>query len=210
MKPLDASSRDEWMDARVEAYVDGDLSDEDRETFEEILEEEAHWQTQVQQAQRIQEGLRSLPQPSTPPEVTQSILDRTSRSHQPLPWWKDTLQQVIHTWRALVAARRRPAVDYAVGLAFIAVAVVFVVWPLTEPDAPRTQSSSQLQIPVTAPYSQTDVDRARTKAEWTLDYVSRISDAPTETTTARPDPADPVPDVIPNDSSTTVRFPPAP
>lgn len=217
MKPLDASSRDEWMDNRVEAYVDGELSGEERETFEEILSEDEHWQTQVRQAERIQGALDDLPTPSAPPELTRSILDQTSRSPQTLPWWKDALQQMIQTWRAIVAARRRPAVDYAVGMAFVAVALVFIVWPLTQPDSPTsppTQVSSQLDLPVTAPYSESDVERARTKAEWTFGYISRISqpasNAPVDTGSARPISQDPVPNVIPNDSSRVLRFPDAP
>jgi hypothetical protein len=211
MKQLEASSRDEWMDARVEAYVDDELSGEERMQFERILEADDYWKTQVQQARRIQGALKDLPQPSAPPELTQSILERTSRAHQPLPWWKDLLQQAMQTWRALIAARRRPVVDYAVGLAFVAVAVFFIVWPLSDPSGsgtPPAQVSSQLQLPVTAPYSESDVQRAETKAKWTFGYISRISRS---SGTASPGPSgstsdtsmqvDPVPNVIPDDGA---------
>ena len=178
MKQLEASSRDEWMDARVEAYVDGDLSGEELTQFERILEEDERWQVQVQQARRIQDALHDLPQPSAPPEVTRSILNQTTRAHRPLPLWKDLLQQAVQTWRALIAARRRPAVDYAVGLAFVAVAVFFIIWPLsngTSPSNGPAQVSSQLQVPVTAPYSEADIERARAKTKWTFEYITRVS-----------------------------------
>ena len=119
----------------------------------------------------------------------------------------------MQTWRALVAARRRPVVDYAVGMAFVAVAVFFIVWPLTETESPTpapTQVSSQMQLPVTAPYSESDVERARTKAKWTFGYITRISQQPaasqpfgaspsdrSPSTAADSLSADPVPDVIP-------------
>jgi len=197
------------MDNHVEAYVDGELSGEELETFEEILEDDEHWRTQVHQAERIQGALRDLPQPSAPPELTRSILDQTSRTPQGLPWWKETLQQMMQAWRAIVAARRRPTVDYAVGMAFVAVAIVFIVWPLTQTDSPSeppTQVSSQLEIPVTAPYNEQDVERARTKAEWTFEYISRISQPVSTAPADTPSAQDPVPNVIPNDSTRVLRF----
>jgi hypothetical protein len=172
------------MDRRVEAYVDGELSEEERERFERILQEDECWASEVRQARRIKGTLRSTPTPSAPPELTQSILDRTSRAHSRLPVWKDALQRMVQTWRALVSARRQPAVDYAVGLALVAVAAFFIVFPLSPDDsAPSPQVASQLDVPVTAPYSEADLERAASKAKWafaTLSQVSASGPAPSE------------------------------
>ena len=74
MKQLDASSRDQWMDARVESYVDGDLSGEEQMQFERILEEDDYWKTQIQQARRIQDTIYPRTDVSRPP--TPSVVER--------------------------------------------------------------------------------------------------------------------------------------
>lgn len=185
MKRPESSSYNEWMDQRVEAFVDGDLPEEERERFEQHLSDDAYWREQVRQARRIQTSLHELTLPSTPSDLTQSILNHTSRAAtkgahngapQPLSWWKDWLQNAVHTWRALVSARQRPVVDYAVGLALVAVGVFFIVVPINDAPSPPSQNASQLNAPVTAPYSAEDVERAETKVKWTFDYLSTLSD----------------------------------
>lgn len=180
MKRPETSSYEEWMDQRVEAYVDGDLPEEERDRFEQILADDEYWRVQVRQARRIQDALHDLPTPVSPPSLTQSILSHTSRAHQPLPWWKDALQHLMHTWRALVAARRRPSVDYAVGLALVAVAVFFIVMPLNDAPSP-TQSASQLNTPLTAPYSPSEVEHAERKVKWTFGYLDDLADSAAHT-----------------------------
>jgi hypothetical protein len=117
--------------------------------------------------------------------VTQAIFDRTSRAHQPLPWWKDLLQQIVQTWRALVSARRRPVVDYAIGIALVGVAVFFIVNPI-DPGSPasnpaQTSSTLDMNAPIQAPYSQADVERATARAAWTFQYVSTAGDRASKT-----------------------------
>lgn len=180
MRRPESPSRDEWMDARVEAYVDGDLSRDERQTFESIMDDNPHWRVQVRQAERIQNELHDLPTPSCPADVTQAIFERTSRAHQPLPWWKDLLQQFVQTWRALVSARRRPVVDYAVGIALVGVAVFFIVNPIdpgsSTPNPAQTSSTLDMNAPIQAPYSKADVQRATARAAWTFQYVSTAGD----------------------------------
>lgn len=179
MKRPDASSQVEWMDARVEAYVDGDLPDDAEARFEQIMQDNEYWEKQVSQACRIRDSLRSFPEPTAPPELTQRIFEQTSRAHQSLPWWREMLQSVMQTWRAVVAARQQPVVDYAVGLALVAVAVFFIVMPLdngVSPNGVSPQVSSQLDVPITAPYSEAEVKRAVVKAKWTFNHVSDVGE----------------------------------
>lgn len=184
MKRPDASTRQEWMDARVEAYVDGDLPEDEKDQFEQILETDDYWEKQVNQACRIRDSLRTFPEPSTPPELTKRIFEQTSRAHAALPWWKETLQSFMQTWRALVAARQRPVVDYAVGLTLVAVAIFFIAMPINEsttPDGLPSRVSSQLNVPIAAPYSEAEVQHATVKAKWTLHYVSDVGNDASET-----------------------------
>jgi len=176
MKRPDVPSRDEWMDERVEAYVDGDLSHDEQSTFVSILEDSPFWQTQVRQAERIREGLHELPEKPCPADVTETIFQHTTRApiHAPLPWWKDVLQQMMQAWRALMTAHRRPVVDYAVGIALVGMAAFFIVNPLDNGTSrTATNVSSTLSTaPIQAPYSQAEIDRAKQRAVHAFDQLS--------------------------------------
>jgi len=67
--PLDA-----WMDARVEAYIDDDLSPEERTRFEARLRADPYWQEQVEHARSIRGSLRSQTPPSAPADLADTIL----------------------------------------------------------------------------------------------------------------------------------------
>lgn len=67
--PLDA-----WMDARVEAYIDDDLSPSERARFEARLRADPYWQEQVSRARSIRTTLRSTSAPSPPTDLTDTIL----------------------------------------------------------------------------------------------------------------------------------------
>lgn len=175
MKRPDAPSRDEWMDERVEAYVDGDLSPDEHSTFVSILDDNPFWQMQVRQADRIREGLNDFPEKPCPADVTEAIFEQTTRAsaHAPLPWWKDVLRQMMQAWRALMTAHRRPAVDYAVGLALVGMAAFFIINPLdTNTSGTATNVSSTLNTaPIQAPYSNADVQRATQRAYSAFNHV---------------------------------------
>ena len=174
MKQPNASSQHEWMDARVEAYVDGDLSDDDTQRFESILQEETYWRMQVQHAARIQDTLHDVRTPLTPPGLTQQILQQTSRANQPMSWWRRTLQQMVHSWRALGAARRHPVFDYTVGIAFVAMAAFFIIMPLERGANGPARLSSQLEMQTNAPYSAEEIRHAAESAQWTLTSLSEL------------------------------------
>lgn len=176
MKRPEAPSRDEWMDERVEAFVDGDLSRDEHATFVSILEDNPFWQTQVRQAEHIREGLHKLPEKPCPADVTKAIFEHTTRApvHAPLPWWKDLLQQMVQAWRALMTAHRRPVVDYAVGLALVGMAAFFIINPLDNGTSrTATNVSSTLNTaPIQAPYSKAEIDRATQRAVQAFDQLS--------------------------------------
>ena len=175
MKRPDAPPRDEWMDERVEAYVDGDLSPDEHSTFVSILDDSSFWQMQVREAERIREGLHEFPEKPCPAEVTDAIFEQTTRApaHAPLPLWKDTLRHVMQAWRALMTAHRRPVVDYAVGIALVGMAAFFIVNPLdTNTSGTATNVSSTLNTaPIQAPYSNADVQRATQRAYTAFNHI---------------------------------------
>lgn len=80
MSPPNSLPSDAWMDARVEAYVDDELSPNERTRFEARLWADPYWKEQVERARSIRLSLRSQPSPSAPSELTDTILDRVSLS----------------------------------------------------------------------------------------------------------------------------------
>jgi len=178
MKQPKDSSHHDWMDDRVEAYLDGDLSGDDLARFEQTLEDEPYWRTQVQNAARIQESLHDVSLPSAPPELAREVFAQTSRAHQPASWWREALQNAMHTWRALVSARRNPVVDYGIGIALVAVAVFFIVNPMqsSSPPSRTTSQSTSIEVPPSSDYSASEIARAKAKAKWTFGYLSDFSE----------------------------------
>jgi len=186
MKRPNPPSRDEWMDERVEAYVDGDLRPDELDTFTSILDNAPYWQTQVRRARQVQEGLHEISTQPCPPDVTSSILEhvRHARSQPAMPWWKQMLQEMMQTGRALVAAQRRPVVDYAVGLALVGMAVFFIINPLEDPansEVATSVSSTFSTAPITAPYSDAEVRRATVRAYEALNQFSVAGQQASET-----------------------------
>lgn len=74
------SPPDHWMDANLEAYVDGTLSPADEARFEAGLRADSTWQDEVEHARSIRTYLRSQSPPSPPSDLTNAILKRASAS----------------------------------------------------------------------------------------------------------------------------------
>ncbi len=67
-------NNNDWMDDRLEAYLDDALPADERRVFEQRLQEEDEWSNELALARQIQDGLHTLPFPSCPPAVTQAVL----------------------------------------------------------------------------------------------------------------------------------------
>ncbi len=74
MPPPNALPSDVWMDARVEAYIDDNLSPDERTRFDARLRADPYWQEQVERAHAIRTTLRSTNVPSPPSDLTDTIL----------------------------------------------------------------------------------------------------------------------------------------
>lgn len=160
MKPLDASLHD-WMDARVEAYVDDELPPDERETFERVLADHDHWALQVRCARRIHNELYDLPQPTCPPQVTQAVLEHARRDQRPpslAEWWSGLMER----W---FAVPWRTAWQPALAMALLVALVISSVW-LSQP--PETTP------PATAQYSPTEIKQAEDQAKWALAYIAHV------------------------------------
>jgi anti-sigma factor RsiW len=80
MSPPNDCPSDRWIDAHLEAYVDGALSPEDQARFEAGLRADPAWQSEVDHARSIRTYLRSQTPPSAPADLTDTILQRAAAS----------------------------------------------------------------------------------------------------------------------------------
>ena len=73
MKPSEPLIHD-WMDARVEVYLDEALPAGEQARFEHALAADADWEAELFLARQIRDGLHALPQPVCPPRVTDAAI----------------------------------------------------------------------------------------------------------------------------------------
>lgn len=169
MKLHNNSSQHEWMDARVEAYIDGDLPSDEEARFERILDEHPRWSTQVHYARRIRDELHHLPHPTCPPQVTDAVLSQTRQRANGQPaqtenWWN-------WFWRELDIEMQtgwKPALAFATLLLVVVTSSL-----LTDPQS----SAGLIDHPTPAPqqYSAAEIQQAETKAKWAIAYIAQVS-----------------------------------
>ncbi len=150
MKPLDAIPPDDWVDARLEAYMDGDLPPDELAAFERALAASDAWRAQHDLAARIQSTLRTTTPAEASPRLTRAILQRARRER-----WREWRRDA----RTAIALRLRAAWQPAVALAGIALLATVVLLYPNGPAQPPAQEAS--------------VEQALADVKWTLGYVSK-------------------------------------
>lgn len=182
---------DDWMDDRVEAYVDGMLPDDEAARFEAALEEAPRWKRQVRHAKRIHATLATQTMPACPPECTEAILNQTVRAHASAPAADAPAEpapaaasepasrpdeSAARSWMDQIANALHVLTQPAYSTALAAVLVAVIAWMAADPsvslpgrDAPATESH------IEAPYSEDDVAQAHAEAELVLSYISDAS-----------------------------------
>lgn len=93
----------DWLDERVEAYVDGELSGADLERFEAALTESADLRASVATARRIREVMASMPVPKCPEPAVSEVLRLAADSRRSLPM-RDRYIEALRPRRRLVRA----------------------------------------------------------------------------------------------------------
>ena len=151
MKPSESPIHD-WMDARVEAYLDEALSIDEQARFEHALAADADWEAELFLARQIRDGLRALPHPECPPHVTAAVLAKVRR--QAHASWIDRMETWLQEqWLALW----QPALAMAV-LLLLVVSASLIGRP-------------QQQEPA---YAEAEIQRAMQEVQWTLAYLSEV------------------------------------
>lgn len=142
----------EWMDQRIEPYLDGELPPTEVKRFEKIVSSSETWQNEVRLARRIRSELQELRQPKCPPSVTRKVLERTQR-----PGFWQRLRSRLSLPKQLTG---QPAL--AGGLVLLLIGFGMFV---TRPDpAPPDR------------YSQAQIAQAQAEAKWAIAYLAHIGE----------------------------------
>ncbi len=149
MQPFDPPPPRDWMDERLEGYLDGDLTPEETARFERGLRRD-DWAAELRRAASIRDGLRALPLPECPPHVTRAVL-REARRRARAEWLHRAREALARAWRLTA----RPALAMAVLVALVVVAALVTRPPR---DAP----------------ARTEVEHALAEVKWTLAYLSEV------------------------------------
>ncbi len=146
MNPLEMNA--DWMDDRLEAYLDDALPADERRAFVQRLRDE-DWDDELLLARQVRDGLRALPQPRCPMPVTQAVLAevrqrrRASRAARLQAWLEAQLRSF---WQ--------PALAMSVLVLVVASAVLFGRPPQ------HTHSA--------------EVEQALAEVRWTLAYLTEV------------------------------------
>lgn len=175
MKPRkNHSALHEWMDARVEAFIDEDLPEDEQSLFQQRMHDNPYWTEQVRRAERIRDELQALPMFATPEHLTESVLNQTVRARGN-PSWVSRMEDRFGHWVVVFwESFQNPVVDYAVGVALIAVAAFFIVNPIN-PNGPAHQADLIGPTPA-PPYTAAEIQQAQAEAKWTIAYVAEVSE----------------------------------
>jgi anti-sigma factor RsiW len=152
VKSDDANHDASWVDDRIEAYLDGDLPDEERARFERLLQQQDDWQRELALAVNLRDELRAFDTPALSPDVTRAILQETRREA-----WRAILDRIrSNLWGPTI-------VPWKPALATLAVLLVAVVMIWVGRPGPVDPAS----------FSDTEVEQALAEVKWTLGYVSK-------------------------------------
>ena len=168
-----------WMEARVEAYVDDTLPPAEQAAFAARLHTAPRWQAAVQQARRVKKGLRALPQPPCPPEVTRAVFRQTGVRQTGVRQTGVREPHVVSAARADRPAAPRTARFRPAGpaskprawqpplalLLLLLLAAVAALWG--QPAPPPAGEASR--------FTHAEVQHATAEAEWTLTFVARVT-----------------------------------
>lgn len=152
MKPSNPSFRD-WMDAHVEAYLDGDLAVDERADFEHGLAAGSDWEAELFLAGQIRDGLRALPRPACPPRVTEAVLAQVRREVHAT--WKDQFRNRL---QQQLGALWQPALAMTV-LLLLVVSAALIGRPAQPQDT----------------FAEAQVQQALVEVQWALGYLSEVS-----------------------------------
>lgn len=151
----------EWMDDRLEAYVDGDLPPDELQAFAAAMQVDPAWQAEVARARRVRAALKHLPQPACPPAVTHAVMVEVEQRAQAAR--RQNWTRLIDRLLAATDGLLRPALTMAVLVALVVTAARL--------GAPSGELTTARQL-----YTQAEVERAAVQVRWALGYLADVGE----------------------------------
>jgi anti-sigma factor RsiW len=141
----------DWWDDRVEAYVDGLLTDTESAEIESLLNQDSMLTAEVEMAERIRSEFRSMGAIQCPPAVTRDIkrVVRREARQQNVARWVDSVRSAVGGYRKFALA----------GLILVAILVVL--------------SKNSALAPVNSTQTAS-VEQALDDVKWTLAMLSDV------------------------------------
>lgn len=157
MKRFEHNTAVAWMEDRIEAYLDGELEEAERASFERHLAGDQAWEAELFLAGKIRNGLQALPQPVCPPHVMHAVLAEVAQLEQRS--WRHRLKGWADRWWA---AFWQPSLAMALLLAVVVTATLV------------GRSPAPASMPAQADLEAAAVQEALAEAKWTLAYLSEV------------------------------------
>ena len=156
MNPSFEPAPPDWMDDRVEAFLDGDLPPEEAARFSAQRAAEPDWDAEVFLARRVRDGLRAFHQPVCPPDLTHAVLAAVRRVDRPGRWAQLRAWVDLH-WSTFL----QPSLGMALVAGLVVMASLFV-----QPEATTSPNAADV--------SSAEVQAALDEAKWALAYLSEV------------------------------------
>lgn len=153
------SDNSKWIDERIEAYLDGELSAEEQSKFERLMEEEQTWQQEMSWAVTIRDELRAVPTPAPPPHLDKAIMKEVRKDA-----WSGFRKRLFSGLGSGFLGDSASIWRPALATLMLLVMATVVVVVLSRPNIPE---------PTPEAISQAEVAKALEEAKWALGYVSK-------------------------------------
>lgn len=145
----------EWVDVRLEAYLDGDISPEERRRLESYVAAHPEGADQLRLARMVRHELGAIESPSCPPEVTAAVMAQARAEAA------RRRASIRSRFEELWAAFLRPTLA-AASLAAIVIAGALVGGTPPHPTEQPAVNSAE-------------VERALKETKWALAFVTEVS-----------------------------------
>ncbi len=152
-RPNPPSDRQEWIDQKLEAYLDGELAPEELYEIEHLLESDDRWHEELQLALAIRDELRALSPPPCPEPLRQAIVGRARH---------EFLQHLVQRFEDFLLGGWLSHWKPVLATLLVLIAATFLLTRHFPTDTMPPE-----------PLSQAEVDQALSEVKWTLGYVSK-------------------------------------
>ncbi len=152
MTPADDHTEGAWMQDRIEAYLDGDLSASELEKFERLLSQNIEHERELAWAVNVRDTLRATPETVCPPDVVRTVMREVRKER-----WSAWIKRIGSLFSGAGRFAWKPALATAV---LLVAALAMMV-----SSQPRFQQEPEV--------SQEEIEQALADVKWTLGYVSK-------------------------------------